>query len=1010
MISTKFFIKRPIFTKVLSILIFFIGFFFLTKLPIQREPSFSRKSLTVFSRYAGISAPFMESQISPIIENSIKGVKGIVSYKSSISDGSCRTFIEFENETDINEALNETRSAIASIAHNLPIDMPAPQVFKGGQGESLSIWISTNSKIYNDIDLCKILEKNLIPFLDKIEGVKKVELWGGKKEIIEIKPLYSAIFKNKITPSDIESAIKKSSKVLKLGNYKTDHKIFSLISNTGIKAIEDLQNIIMSFSNGKILKLKDIAKIEKKMPEDYVILRCNGEKSISIDVFNQNGANDIKVSKAVKNELEKIRKKFSSGEIKLDVIYDNSLRISSGIKNFLYSIIEAIILVSIVLLIFLGSFRSIIIPLITIPVSLVGTSALMYFFNFSINNITLLALSLAVGMVVDDAIVMLENITRYTFSKKEISKVEATCLAAKEISSAVVSMTIVLAAVFIPMGFMEGRIGKYATEFSWTLSFAILISGIVALTLTPVLSLKVNKNNSSSNKFFFASEKVIQKVENLYERILRKVINFKKGSIAFLIIVLGVSFFIIRKIEKTTMPNEDIGFLMTNMQFPEGRSLEEKEKTIVILEEIFKKIPDINYYATISNPGGFNGSFLFMKDFSKRRQTQEQILGVLNQSFFSIPEATVFAFNPMGGGGKRSGGEISFILKSDIKYENLIAVAEKLLKEINSWNLSTTANLDIDKSSPAVLVDINKNKAAFYDISIESIAETIQGFTTDKFLEGIYLEGEYYEIFMKMHKKKTDFTPIKSLYIKNKKSEMVPIESVVSFKEINGIKNYQHHNGRRSIGCKVQLKQNFDSREVIKKIDEYLNKNIDKKEISFEYDGEVKSSKESNKKILFTFIFAIALIFLILAAQFESWIDPFIILLAVPFSAVGGLIGLWISKETLNTYSGIAFISLIGIAIKNSIMIVEFANQLKNKQKVLNAIVDASTMRFKPIMMTSISTILGALPLVFSKGFFAGAKHSMGIIIFLGILIGTFFTIFVVPIIYNLFHKKNHEY
>jgi HAE1 family hydrophobic/amphiphilic exporter-1 len=1003
-------IKRPVFTSVISLMLITLGAIFYTKLEVRDTPNVNSPSLTVEARYEGADGLYMEKKVTTPLERVLKTVKNLEIMTSQSSMGTTYINLKFKADADIEVAINDVRSKIADIGYAFPDDMRLPSVSKTDRSNQPSIWISISSARYDNLELTKIVENQIKPVLERIPAVGEVQLEGAKYYHMHIEPIDRMMFRHSISPIEIEQAIRSQNRDYPAGTIKTTSRSFSLKINSSLQTKEDFENIfIKKYEDDTVIKLKDVAKVSIEPYEDYVIMRTNGHRAMAIGIVRQSTANDIQLSNGIKEELQKIKTTLPP-EINIEILYDGSIHIRESIKSVAYAILEAILLVGLIIFLFLGSLRLTLIPLVTIPISLIGTFSAMYMLGFSINFFTLLAMMLAIGLVVDDAIVMLENIFRH---RDDLSKTvtQAAIDGSKEIIFAVVAMTITLAAVFLPVGFVEGYMGKMFIEFAWTLAFCILLSGVVALTLTPMMTSRMlAKTKKSKSKYLKLVDGAIEKIQSFYINLLK--LSIKRKLIFYIICLASIVGIVIgfKKVEKVEMPNEDIGILAILYSLPEGSNMYETEKSVIQAEKYLAQDKDIdNYTAQIWGDRAF--SFVPLRDWKLRKRSQDTIRKDLNDKFSAIPSASIHVFSPMNGGGRGTGAKVEFNLQSSLEYNDLDFLSSQIMDLLKKNPLFRDIQRDFDTSQPTIDLIVNRDKAYLYGTSLDAIGNTIQYLIAGKKVGDFNIGTEIYSVIIRYNEAKRN-TPesIKSIFVKTAANFMLPLESVVEIKESNTIKTYNHYNCSRSVTFKAYLAEETTLEQAINAIDTVRTSILNPNDTMLEYLGTVKDMHKSNKNTMIIFLLALVFIFLVLAAQFESFGDSFLILMSVPFSITGGILGLWLFKDTLNMYSNIGFVSLIGLVTKNSIMIVEFANQLREQgYRVKDAIIEASRLRLRPILMTSIATMLGAVPLVFSTGAGAGSRHSIGMVVVCGMLLGTVFTIFAIPVLYQTFKRDRDK-
>ena len=1005
-------IRRPVFTTVLSLIILSLGAIFFTKLQVRGTPNINLPLITVQSEYPGADALYMERQITQRIEKTLKTVKNLESISSTSAVGESNIMLAFSLEADIEIALNDVRSMISDVSQIFPDDMKMPSVAKMDSDAWPSLWISINSSRHDELELTRISDNEIKSVLEKLPTVGNSRIFGAKYYSMRIEPLNTKMFQHKLSPLDLEIAIREQNKDYPAGSIKNDARNFSLKLNATLNSTEEFKNIIVKkYPDGTIIKLKDIANVSLEPLENDVILRYNGKQSLAVGLIKQSTANIIELSDSVRAELPKIRKNLPAG-IKIEVAYDAAIPVKASISSVYHTIFEAIALVAAVIYLFLGSLRITLIPLVTIPISLIGTFSAMYMLGFTINTFTLLAMILAIGLVVDDAIVMLENIFRHNheLGKKPI---QAAFDASKEIGFAVVAMTITLASVFLPIGFIDGFLGKLFIEFAWTLAFCVLFSGFVALTLTPMMSSRMIKTNSNKPQFLQKFDYYLSKVQLNYLHYLELALNNKKKFYSICIASVGLLVFSFINVNKTFVPDEDQGFLQVFFTGPEGSSVSSSLKTVLAAEEVLGSTPEILGYFDVIGWGGGDSAMAFvpLKDWKKRSKSQGQVQQELNQKFSKIPGMSIFAVSPPSMGGGSGDKVIEFTIQSPLEYSDLDIISQLFLDRMNKNPIFVGSERDFKASTPTLDIIVNREKAYRYGVNIETIGKTIQYLIAGRQVGDFRMGSDIYDVLISYDiKDKSDPTDIKKIFVKNNENNILPLESIADVKETISVKEYSHYNNSRSIKISADLAPGQNLNDAVKVIEEIAKDVIDTNKSKLEYLGQIKQMAESSGDTIITFLFALLFIFLVLSAQFESFGDSLLILMAVPFSITGGVLALLIFNDSINMYSNIGLVTLIGLVTKNSIMLVEFTNQLRHEGRTIaQAVIESAKLRLRPILMTSIATICGAIPLVLASGAGAASRNSIGLVIIGGMLLGTLFTIFVIPVLYQTFKKDTAQ-
>lgn len=874
-----------------------------------------------------------------------------------------------------------------------------------------ALFLSINSDIYDDLTLTKIVEDIVKTPLEKLETIGQVNVYGGKYYSMRIEPDPVKLYQYKISVLEIENALKQQNKYYPAGTIKTNARDFVVRLDGSLNTPEEFAKIILKVQDSTLIKLQDVAKIYLGAPDPQVIFRYNGKSVIALGLTKQSKANILKLFKEVKSALVTIRENLPAG-IMIDIAYDGSVPVNASIKSIFHVIVESVILVILVIYLFLASVSVTIIPLVTIPISLIGTFSAMYYLGFSINIFTLLAMILAIGLVVDDAIVMLENIFRY--NKMGHSGMESALLGSKEIGFAIIAMTITLASVFLPIAFIEGFIGKLFIEFAWTLAFCVLLSGFIALTLTPMMASRMcNEQNSTTTlNFLVKFEQFIKLIQEKYLYYLARTLNNKKYFIFIILLSLVILYISLMFVPKVFVPQEDDGYLQLAFIGPEGSSLNQTEKTVIETEKILNSYKDISGFFTISGAEGNDSAFGFvsLKDWVNRLMSQDTIKQELNKQFARIAGMSIFAMEPRSLVSGNAKSPIEFTLQTSLEYDALGAITQKFVNAMQKKSIFINVNSDLKSFSPTIEIIVDRDKAYLYGVSLENIGLTLQYLISGRQIGDFRMGNNLYDVTLqyslKNRSSKNDFSKI--LIPTNEiTNNLLPLSAVAQMIETVSIKSYNHYNNSRSVTISADLASGVKIKEAITEINKIAEQLLDKSTTILEYIGEIKQMKESNSNIMTTFLFALLFIYLVLSAQFESFTDPILILTVVPFSVTGGIFTLYISGNTLNMYSNIGLITLIGLITKNSIMLVEFANQLRNKgMTIREATIQAASLRLRPILMTSCATIFGAISLVISSGAGSAAQNSIGLVIIGGMGVGTIFTLFVIPVLYQTFKKE----
>jgi HAE1 family hydrophobic/amphiphilic exporter-1 len=1008
-------IRRPVLTWVIAIVITLTGGLFFSKLSIRENPDIDIPVVTITSNYLGSNAEYMENNITTPLEKQLINIRGLKTVKSTSATGLSRIMMEFEFDTNMEEAVNEIRDNVGRVKSGFPGDMEDPLIEKIDFDAFPTLWLALSSNKDNVMELSEQAKQLVKTPLERLSSVGEFEIHGARYYSMRIELLPEALVRHNLSPAEIEREIKAQNTDYPMGTMESERKVFELKLSSNLKSEEDFKNIIIKNSNGHLLRLEDIAEINLAPSEEESIIKFNGKKAVALGAIKNIDSNLISMSGEIRNNLAEIREDLPEW-MNVEIAYDGAIPVKESIYAVFKTIMEAIILVIFVIMMFLASPAVTLIPAIAIPVSLIGAFALIYSFGFSINMFSLLAMILAIGIVVDDAIIMLENVFRYL--EQGYSGKDAAIRGAGEIKFAIISTTLALIAVFLPVGFIEGFIGKLFIEFAWTLAFCVLVSGVVALTLTPMLASKVDSRKvSEENKLSKYVHHYLQIINSAYCRGLEWVFNNRAKFFLLNIIpviLLVLSFIMVKK---EFIPQEDEGIFQVRMKGPEAMNLNSSVEVAGQAEEVLMGDEDVDGVFIIT---GFRGdsasavSFVNLTPWAERDRSQSQIIESLNLKLDDIPGMRIYASAPkgFGGGGGGNNKPINFKLTSLKNFDYIERSVDKIAKEMHSSGYFENIETDLKRTKPKLNINIDKLKSYKLGIPIESAGKSMQyyfaGRTIDEFLRG----NNVYSVVMQYpDKMRHDPRFLDLALIRDNRGKMHQLSEIANIEEDAGISERNHYNNFNSITLSANLKEDI----TLDKAKEFLDAKLDgatykNQNLNYHYGGLIEQMSEANSAIIYIFGLALVFIYLVLSAQFESFRYPLLILFSVPFSSVGGILALNLTGDTLNLYSNIGLVTLIGLITKNAIMIIEFANQLLPKcTGVREAIFEASKLRLRPILMTTLATIFGAIPLILAEGAGAASRNSIGYVIIGGMSIGTLFTLFVIPALYLSFVKKHSD-
>jgi hydrophobe/amphiphile efflux-1 (HAE1) family protein len=1014
MFLTDISIKRPVFATVMSIILIIFGLVIFNKIAVRELPDIDPSIVTVRTVYKGASAEIVDSQITQKIEDIVGGTPGLATIDSRSEDGRSVVKMEFEPGVSVDEATNDIRDRVSRIIDNLPDNASRPEIFKTSEGNQVAIWLRLRSQNLNDLELSDYASRYLKDYFSSVDGVGQIILSGEKEISLRVWINPSALSARDLTVADIESVLLKENIELPAGRLESKRIDLNIKLDKNYKNVEDFKNLpIKRARDGSLVRLKDVARVELGPLNLRTLFKGNGDPVVGIGIYQQSNSNTIAVVDGIKKKLTEIKKNLPEG-IQLDVAFDRSNYIRVAVNEVYVTLFISVALVVAVIYLFLGNLTSVIIPALAIPVSLISTFLLIYAANFSLNLFTLMALVIAIGLVVDDAIVMLENIYRRVEGGE--SPLIASYKGASQVSFAIIATTVVLIAVFVPLIFVKGIVGKLFTELALTLSFSIVISAFVALTLSPMLASKYLKVAHSKPNFLKKFDSYLDKFSNFYFETLLLLLYKKKEIVIFLIGVL-ISVIILFKITpKELIPPEDRGVFYVVIQAPDGSGFDYTKEKTENIEKIF--LNDLGkglYREILVRVPGFqsgidqvNTGFLviLLEDWGKRKKFSNENLGGIFQQLNSFPGVKAFPIMPQGLRGGAGEKPVQFVLKGNT-YEELIKWKEILKTEVVKNKNLVNVDDDLDLTKPQLKIKINTDKTADLGVSVDSIAKTIETMFGSKEVTKYTKDGREYSVMLQADvKNRREPSNLNKVAVRSNSGKLVPLTSIATFYEESTYTSLNRYNRQRAVTISARLVGSYTISEALTYLEGVTKEKLPAT-ARIDYKGESLEFKNTSSDIYFIFILALFTAYLSLAAQFESWRHPLTIMLTVPLAILGGIIGLWVIGSSLNIYSQIALIVLIGLAAKNGILIVEFANQLRTQGLQLKeAIIESCRVRLRPILMTSVATIIGVVPLIIATGPGAASRATVGIVIFMGMIFATLFTLYVIPVMYLIIGKN----
>ncbi|HEX4877703.1 MAG TPA: efflux RND transporter permease subunit [Chitinophagaceae bacterium] len=1010
-------LKRPVLAIVMNIIIVLFGVIGFKFLGVRDYPAIDPPNISVRTSYPGANSDIIETQITEPLEKAINGIAGIKNITSSSSNGSSNINVEFDLNVDLEAAANDVRDKVSQAQRSLPSDLDAPPVVSKADASSdaiLSMTVQSNTR--NQLQITEYANNVLVERLQTIPGVSGVQIWGEKRYAMRIWIDPAKLVAFNVTAADVQAALLRENVELPSGKISGNTTELTVRTFGRLNTEEDFNNLIVRNVNAADIRLKDVGEAVLGPENEETILKGNGIPMIALAVIPQPGSNYVSISDEFFKRLEQIRKDVPE-DIKLNIALDQTKFIKKSILEVEETLMIAFLLVVMIIYAFFREWIIAIRPLIDIPVSLIGAFFIMYLMGFTINVLSLLAIVLATGLVVDDGIVVTENI----FKKMErgMNKWQAAVEGSREIYFAVIATSITLAVVFLPIIFLQGFVGRLFREFGIVVAGAVLISAFVSLTLTPVLNVKLTRKDvHKHSKFYLRTEPFFRWMENGYHKALERFMGIRWMAFILVAICVGAIFFVGRNLQSELAPMEDRSQFRISLTAPEGTSFDAMDKFVDKLSGfMLDSVPEKDFVLSVTAPG-FTGSGnvntgsvrVTLTPPNERKRSQKDIVTMVNRNLPKFNEGRAFAIEEQTISVNRRGGQpVSFVIQNN-NFEKLTSILPKILEEARQSNVLMNADVDLKFNKPELRVEIDRLKASQLGISVNDISQTLQLAFSNRRLGYFTKDGKQYQVIGQVARSdRDDPSDLKTLFVRNNRGEMISLDNLVSFYESNTPPTIYHFNRYKSATISAGLQPGKTIGDGIDEMNRITKKLLDET-FATSLSGSSRDFAESSSNTSFAFLLALALIFLILAAQFESFVDPLIIMFTVPLAIAGAVLSLWLFGHTLNIFSQIGMIMLIGLVTKNGILIVEFANQnrLKGMGKKEAAIYSA-TQRFRPILMTSLAMSLGALPLALSLGASATSRIPLGVVIVGGILFALILTLFVIPAMYSFLSGKKKK-
>ena len=1008
-------VKRPVFASVISLLLVLFGLVAFNRLPLREYPDIDPPVVTIDTSYPGASANVVETQITQLIEERISGIEDIQFIESTSEDGRSVVTVEFSTGRDVDGAANDIRDRVAGVVDDLPDEADPPEIQKVDSNDDVIMWLNLTSDRMTVPELTDYADRYLVDSFSVLSGVARVRIGGGQSFAMRVWIDRQAMAARGLTVADVEAALRAENLELPAGTIESDERAFTVRVKRAFREADEFRRLALKRGDdGHIVRLGDIARVERGTEEDRTFFRGNGMPMVGLGIIKQSTANTIDVARSAKAEVLRLNPNLPEGmEIKQS--YDSSVFVEGAIREVYLTLLIAIGLVILVIFLFLGNVRATLIPAVTVPISVIATFTVLYALDFSVNLLTLLALVLAIGLVVDDAIVVLENIHRRMDERAETPLVAA-FRGTRQVGFAVIATTLVLIAVFVPIAFLQGDVGRLFSEFALTMAAAVFFSSIVALTLSPMLASKLLKQRVGDRRSDRQIDRFYHGIRRLYRRLLKGAIKRPVIILALFASLIGTSLWLFRQIPSEYAPKEDRGAFFVLVNGPEGATydymleymneIERRLMTFIDKGEATRLL--VRAPRTFGNLANFNSGIavFVLNDWSLRRPAWD-IMDEVGKKLSDLPGVRAFPVMRQGFGSAIQ-KPVQFVIGGGT-YAELAKWRDTLLEKIEADNPGLVGiDWDYKESKPQLQVNIDYDRAAELGVTVGNIGRTLETMLGSRRVTTYISEGEEYDVILEgMRETQRTPTDLQQIYVRSARSgDLIPLANLVSLEEFADSSELNRYNRVRAITMEANLADGLALGDALAYLEGLVREHLPGNVI-IDYKGQSQDFKKSAQSITFVFMLGILVVFLVLAAQFESYVDPLVIMLTVPLAMAGGLLGLYFTGGTLNLYSQIGLVMLIGLAAKNGILIVEFANQLREQRhSFYHALLKASEIRLRPIVMTGITTAAGTIPLILTSGAGAETRMVIGVVVLAGVLSATLFTLFIVPVAYSVLARR----
>ena len=1003
-------VKRPVFATVVSLLLVILGLLAFSRLSVRELPEVESPVVSIETTYRGAAADVVETKITQIIEDRVSGIEGVTKITSQSVDGRSSINLEFIPERNVDEAANDVRDRVSRVASNLPPEADPPEIGKVDFNAEPVIWLNLSSSTLDVLELTDYAERVIAERLGVLPGVARVRFGGARRYAMRVWIDREALAARQLTVTDIESALRRENVQLPAGRLESSQREMTLRTETGLNTENDFRELVIGRgADGYLVRMREVADVRLAAENDRTLSRSNGVPGISIGVEQISKANTLEVASAVREEMERLRSQLPPGTV-LEVNMDRAVFIRESMKEVVIALVISMLLVLLVIYLFLGNLRATLIPAVTIPVSITAAFMVMAWFGFSINVLTLLGLVLAIGLVVDDSIIVLENI--YRRMEEGEPPLVAAVDGSREIGFAVIATTLVLIAVFVPISFLQGNVGKLFREFGITVAAAVAFSSLVALTLTPMLSSKLLAGGATRSWLSNSVDAIFHRLSTAYDGLLRRLMKRPWLVIGATFAAMAIAAVLFRALPSELTPREDRGMMFIGMTGPEGASLDYMDRHARLAEEILLREVATGEVvrANIRIPGGFGGAsevnqargFVVMAPWGERERSAEQVAQAVRMQLNQIPGVRGFVGTP--GGWVRGGGSPVQIVLGGTEYADLVQWRDIVMQRMQENPGLTNVQSNYEERKPQLRVAVDRDRAADLGVSLQTVGRTLETVLGSRIVTTfVDRDREYNVILQGRAEDRSTPSDLDNLYVRSDRTgQLIPLSNLVQLTEDAGPTRLNRFDRLRAITISAALTPGYPLGEALDFVEQVVEQELPAA-ARLNFDGESRELKNSGGQLYMVFLLALVVVFLVLAAQFESFLHPFVIMTTVPLAVIGALLGLWMYGMSINVFSQIAAIMLVGLAAKNGILIVEFANQLRDRGiEYREAVIEAAAIRLRPVLMTSLCTAFGALPLMLASGAGAEARQAIGVVVFYGVMISVVLTLAVVPAVYTL--------